>query len=59
VSGERVPRRGTAEQVEVARQLRALLEAVERGELDAPATLLAYLSGALAALEHAVPARPD
>jgi hypothetical protein len=36
---------------EAARILRGLLEAIGRGELDASPTMLAYLSGALAALE--------
>ena len=41
------------EQREAAALLRRLLEAVERGELDAPAGLVAYLGGALTALEAA------
>lgn len=32
-------------------QLAALLAAVERGELDAPATMLAHLAGTLAGLD--------
>ena len=36
--------------------LRVVLEAVERGALTAPATMIAYLEGALAALGPAVEA---
>jgi hypothetical protein len=36
---------------EAAALIRRILEAIERGELDAPATVIARLEGALVALE--------
>jgi len=39
------------ERAEAAALLRRVLEAVERGELDAPPMMLAYLAGALASAE--------
>jgi hypothetical protein len=37
---------------EAAELLRTLLDAIEKGELDAPPIIVARLSGALAALEE-------
>jgi hypothetical protein len=45
----------TETQADAAALLRLLLAAVERGELVAPTLMLAYLEGALAALEQVSP----